>query len=465
MAGTLRVGRLALTPGSAGVTATESGNGLSLSGEVCADHVPGFTALSKTQRLRAMAILKHSIAGLSDGLEEVIAVAGNPTTNDWDPSLDGLYRCTSSSADLGPDTLEHKMPFSIDLERVDHRPLMETTLAATSPSNPWGYTGRAVHALPAAAASNRLANFGWPAAVPQPITPSWPQPIGSGSWTVAWSQTLAMPPSGIARDTWTCPPDAWYIGAARLAIPHVVGSTLIDVPIVGKRWPGWLDWRQADSATVPQFVIDNGLIRLGVVIVSGQVRFRLWCWTGGLLGAWKGPFGFTPMTVRAGAGTPWNRVAAVRIVRNDPAEVCVEIDLARTSGLAGPDALADRRHTMAIRMQRGRHIARIERRSEAAEQMRISRDGSDPATLIDSATMRDTSSSLGFWWAMTCDVAHTTNLTLGNKQTSAAVNRSGWGIGAVPPSTLGDTRPTMAEVRNQFWTDTHETVRLTQAVR
>ena len=96
MADILRIGRLAINQASAGVTGSRDGSTLSLSGDLCgAPEVALVPEMANETRNRAVAMLAHSIAGLSDGAEPIIAVCGDPSGN-WDPSLDGIYRVTAS---------------------------------------------------------------------------------------------------------------------------------------------------------------------------------------------------------------------------------------------------------------------------------------------------------------------------------------------------------------------------------
>ncbi|MBP8181750.1 MAG: hypothetical protein KAZ88_12270 [Acidimicrobiia bacterium] len=453
MADILRIGRLAINQASAGVTGSRDGSTLSLSGDLCgAPEVALVPEMANETRNRAVAMLAHSIAGLSDGAEPIIAVCGDPSGN-WDPSLDGIYRVTASSADMGTGSLVDGGTWSVGLDRIDHRPLMESVVSVTRVPNAANALGQAVISLPAVAGGTRVANSGWVASLPEPSTPTFTAPYGSNSSLLAWSQALTIPASGVVRETWECPPDAWLLGSPRIAIP-VQTSPLEVVPLVGRRWPGWLDFRQMDGGSnPPEWWVDNGLVRFAFRQRSGFVTILMWCYQSG---AWIGPYEFVPWRGTLMADR-WNRIAGVRVRRNDAFEVAVDVDLVANTGLVGTDHLFERRDTMTLRLQRGRHHARFECRSEAAHVWQIQSAAVDPTTAINAATMVDTTATFApFRWLMGLDVAQTTTLTSGIKRTTAAVRRCTFSLGAVIPNALFDVRPTQAQVAAQIWSDVRE---------
>jgi len=393
----------------------QTGDRVSVAGQLVANSYVGANVLR--QQLAAYA------AG--DG-EDVV-----PVTWEADPSVDGYYRVIGATIGSRPASLfGHFWDFTVELERVDGYRLaaFESIVSAAWGPNMLGRPSTAAKpwvALPAVARDlNRDATTIWRCD---------DDPAG-----VALVEIPDVVPPLFAR--WSVDPADYYVGSARLVSggAAVVGTQLPDL----------------DPFT---FTLSNGIMELRIIGGApnrGHLATRHRVAAG--WSAWKGfrldvqPPGTDPVLADA---------TAVRVLRNDPAEVVVRVLAVRNLANTAAGTV---RHAVDIGLRRGATYATIIAKATPATLWRLYRSATETGAGIAGAeggivAAADDADGLRYLILSTLDVEHFT--TAGGVQwNTTALSTLTAAIGAVVPPLSSATTENASRTLDRYFTAQAEAV-------
>jgi hypothetical protein len=312
----MTIGRVGLTaPLTSPATWAQNGDAVSITGRLIA-----------TNKVHADT-LRQQLAAYADGAEDDGVV---PVTWAEDPTVDGFYRVTAASfATASSSSLySHVWDYRVDLERVRHGwrvAAMESIVSAAWSSNAAGRAS--TNARPWVAVPGDALDLSRPATTH----------LYNADTDAHIAIVDIADVAGTLSTRWALTPAAYYHGSARL-IAAATGA-----PIVGTQ-PNGLDpygW-----------VLANGSLEVRLAgpasAVSGNLETR-WRIAGGW-SSWKPWFLDPYLRWTTGAPPVLTDAKAVRVLRNDPAEVIVRI-LAVTD-VDDVDTVGHR-HTYDLALRRG----------------------------------------------------------------------------------------------------------------